>query len=146
MRQICVVLLALVVAGCGLMRQRELQEKIAALRQQSADAMNNCNQQYPPGLAKTAMARAQCVNAAMAILQPTLPYPDLLQTWMADHVAIAEEVQTGKITIAQANAALAEKWSAMVAEEQRRTLANRSVAAQEQSAAAARAVHGLTEA
>ena len=41
------------------------------------------------------------------------------------------------MTLAQGNAAITQKWSDMVAEEQRRQLANRSVAAQEETAAAA---------
>ena len=77
------------------------------------------------------------MNAAFAILQPTLPYPDLLQTWMAEHLAIAEQIQTAHITLAQGNAVITQKWSDMVAEEQRRQLANRSIAAQEEAAAAA---------
>jgi hypothetical protein len=137
MGRMLVLLLCLAVAGCGLARQRELQEKIAALRQQSAAAMQECNTQWPPGNPKTAVARAQCVNSAMAILQPTMPYPDLLQVWMANHLARAEQVQSGRVTMAQANAALTEKWSALISEEQKRTLANRSVAAQEQTASAA---------
>ena len=137
MRRICIVLLPLVVAGCGLARQRELQARMTALRQQSADTMKDCNDRLPPGNPKTAVVRAQCVNSAFAILQPTLPYPDLLQTWMAEHLAIAEQIQLGHMTLAQGNAALTQKWSDMVAEEQRRQLANRSVAAQEETAAAA---------
>ena len=75
------------------------------------------------------------MNAAFAILQPTLPYPDLLQTWMAEHLAIAEQIQTAHMTLAQGNAVITQKWSDMVAEEQRRQLANRSIAAQEEAAA-----------
>ena len=93
----------------------------------------------PPGNPKIAVARAQCVNGAFAILQPTIPYPDLLQVYMADHLAIAEDVQAGRTSILQANAILARKWSELVAEEQRRGLANRAVVAQEQSTVAASA-------
>jgi len=137
MRRVCVILLALALAGCALAKQRELKEKMAALRQQSADAMKDCNERLPPGNPKIAVSRAQCVNAAFAILQPTMPYPDLLQTFMAEHTAIAEQVQMGKMTIVQGNAAIAEKWSAVVSEEQRRQLATLGVAAQVQSAEAA---------
>jgi len=93
----------------------------------------------PTGNPKIAFARAQCVNGAFAILQPTIPYPDLLQVYMADHLAIAEDVQAGRTSILQANAILARKWSELVAEEQRRGLANRAVVAQEQSTVAASA-------
>jgi hypothetical protein len=78
------------------------------------------------------------VNAALAIMQPKLPYPDLLQVYMAAHLALAEDVQAGRTSLAQGNAILTQKWSELVAEEQRRMLANRTVVAQEHSAAAAR--------
>ena len=58
---------------------------------------------------------------------------------MADHLAITEDVQAGRTSILQANAILARKWSELVAEEQRRGLANRAVVAQEQSTVAASA-------
>jgi hypothetical protein len=138
MHRICVALaLAALLVGCGIARQRELAAQIAALREQSAAAMKECGEKFPPGNPKIAVARAQCVNGAFAILQPTMPYPDLIQVFMADHLAVAEEVQIGRTTIAQGNAILAHKWSELVAEEQRRNLANRSVMAAEQQASAA---------
>lgn len=135
-RIVAVVLMGALLGGCGIVQQRELAAKRALLREQSAMAMKECGEKYPPGNSKTAVARAQCMNGAFTILQPTLPYPDLLQVFMADHVAIAEEVQAGRTTIVQANSVIARKWSEIVAEEQRRNLANRSVAAQENVAAA----------
>jgi hypothetical protein len=141
MGRIFVVLIAAaLVAGCGIARQREMAAQVAALREQSVAALKDCGEKFPPGNPKIAVARAQCVNAAFAIVQPTLPYPDLLQVYMADHLAVAEEVQAGRTSIAQANAILARKWSELVGEEQRRRLANRAVAAQEQSAVAASSV------
>jgi hypothetical protein len=110
---------------------------MAALREQSAAALTECGEKFPPGNPKIAVARAQCVNAAFAILQPTIPYPDLLQVYVADHLAIAEDVQGWPDINPPANAILARKWSEVVAEEQRRGLANRAVSAQEHSDAAA---------
>ena len=134
MRRLCVALaLAALIAGCGLARQRELAAQMAALREQSAAAMKECGEKFP----KMAVTRAQCVNAALVIVQPTLPYPDLLQVYMADHMVVAEDIQAGRTSIAQGNAVLARKWSELVGEEQRRRLANRTVTAQEQTAAAA---------
>jgi hypothetical protein len=136
--RLCAALtLAALIAGCGLARQRELAAQMAALREQSAAAMKECGEKFPPGNPKMAVARAQCVNAALVIVQPTLPYPDLLQVYMADHMAVAEDIQAGRTSIAQGNAVLARKWSELVGEEQRRRLANRAVTAQEQTAAAA---------
>jgi hypothetical protein len=70
-------------------------------------------------------------NEAMAIRLPIVTYPDLLNSFIASRMVVAEQVQDGKLTIAQGNEILATKNSDMVAEEQRRNLANRSVNAQE---------------
>src|SRR5215469_6558151 len=73
MCRLCVALvLASLIAGCGIARQRELAAQVAALREQSATAMKECGEKFPPGNPKIAVARAQCVNAALAIAQPTL--------------------------------------------------------------------------
>jgi len=95
-----------------------------------------CNQQFPPGNPKTAMKRARCINDALALLLPTFPNADLLQVLMASRLAIIEQYAAGKITQAQANAAIAQKVSQLVAEEQRRDLVRRSVITQERAAAA----------
>jgi hypothetical protein len=54
-----------------------------------------------------------------------------------DQHDVTERVQNGQMTIAQANEAIAQKFSELNAEEQRRLLASRSVGAQESAAAAA---------
>jgi len=65
-----------------------------------------------------------------------MPYPDLWDVFMTNHMVVAERVQKGQISIAEANEFLAQKRSELVAEEQRGLLANRSVAAQENIASA----------
>jgi len=136
MRRLLSLLALASLAGCDLVRQREIQAQMVALREQSAAAMQECGAQHPAGNPKTAVVRARCVNDALAIVRPALPYPDLMDIFMADHALVAEDIQAGRTTIAQGNAMLAHKWSELVAEEQRRNLANRSAAAQEQVAAA----------
>jgi hypothetical protein len=76
------------------------------------------------------------VNEAFGIMRPIMPFPDLWDVYITTNIAIAEQVQSGKLSITQANVALAEKRAALTAEEQRRLLANRSVTAQENVAAA----------
>jgi hypothetical protein len=125
-------LIALSVAGCGL-------AQTAALKERSAAGMQDCDVRFPKDDAKIAVSRAQCLNDALAILRPTMPYPDLLDQYLAIHMALAEQVQKGQLTIAQGNAAIAQKKSELAAEEQRRSLASRSVVAQENRAAAAAA-------
>ena len=123
-------------AGCGLARQQEAQAKAAALQVQHKAALQGCDEKVPSGNPKTTVARAQCINAAIGILRPLVPYPDLLDLTQAHLLAAAERVEKGQLTIAQASELIAQKNSEIAAEEQRRNLANRAVAAQEGVAAA----------
>jgi len=87
---------------------------------------------------KNAGARAQCVNdAVVTFLMPVTRYPDVLQLFMAQNLDIAEQVQSKHLTPIQGNAAVAEKWSAAMAESQRRGVALVGAVAQTQAAAAA---------
>jgi hypothetical protein len=132
----------LLLTGCGLARQRELQARTDELNAQSAAAMQACNESVPGGNPKTALARAKCQTDAIAIRRPIVTYPDLLDSFVAARMSIGEQVQNGKLTIIQGNEVLANKNSELVAEEQRRNLANRSVAAQEGVAAASLSAAG----
>src|SRR6266404_2610624 len=125
---------ALAIAGCGIARRHELQARTEALQQQSTAAMQECDAKFPKDIAKIAVARAQCANGAFAIMRPVVPYPDLWDLYMASLATLAERVQNGQLTIIEANEAFAQRTSELVAEEQRRQLANRSVAGQEMSA------------
>jgi hypothetical protein len=136
-RRSLALLISVAVTGCGIIRQQQIDEQIAALRQQSALAFEDCNRRFLGENPKNAVSRAQCTNAAFAIIEPTLPYPDLLHVFMTQNLAIAEDVQHGRLTVAQGNAAMMQKLSDLVGEEQRRSLTGRSVAAQESAAAAA---------
>jgi hypothetical protein len=110
---------------------------MAALREQSAAAMKECGEKFPPGNPKNAVARAQCVNAAFAILaaddalsRPIAGLHGRSRCSSRGHPSRLDIDRTG-------NAILAHKWSDLVVEEQRRRLANRAVTAQEESASAA---------
>lgn len=134
--RMAVFCLAIALPGCGLARQHELRAKIADLQAQNAAAVADCDARIPKGNAATAVARSQCINDANMILRPIMPYPDLWDQLLATNLAIAERVQNKQITILQANEMLAQKRSEIVAEEQRRSLARRSVGAQEAIASA----------
>jgi hypothetical protein len=134
LRALVFIALALTLCGCGLARQRELQERNAALQEQSKAAVQECDTKFPKGIVATAVPRVQCLNDAMAITRPTSRNPDLLDSFMASRLAIAERIQKAQITMAQGGEEIANKWSQVVAEDQRRTLANRSVRAQETAA------------
>jgi hypothetical protein len=142
MRILLVVAIAVLVSDCGLMRQRELQAQTEQLKAKSQAASQECDTTLPAGSPKTAMARAKCQTDALAILRPIMPYPDLMDLFIASRISIAERVQNGQLTIAQGNEIIAQKKSELVAEEQRRSLANRSISAQEDMASASLAAAG----
>jgi hypothetical protein len=125
-----VAVLSIGVASCGLARQQQR----ASLKQQSEAATQECDTKLPPANPKTAVARAKCQVDAYNIMRPAVTYPDLMDLFIARRMLVAEQVEKGQITIAQANELIATKQSEIVAEEQRRNLANRSVAAQESAA------------
>lgn len=138
MRRLLVVLLALALTSCAASKLQEQLEKRAVAEKEYQNAKSECDQKIPPpGTAKTAGARAQCVNDAVAVLMPTTRYPDVLQLFMAQNLDIAEQIQSGHLTPIQGNAAVAQKWSEAMAESQRRGVALVGAVAQTQAAAAA---------
>ena len=144
MRVIVACLLALTLAGCGIAQRMQAQEEAqkqaalnAQLIEQSKAAVADCDVQFPPGNAKTSVVRRKCVNDAFSIRLPTFGSDqDLARAVMADSMVIAERVQNGKMTVAEGNAAIAERWSQAVSESQQRANARNSVMAQQSAAAA----------
>ena len=144
MRRICVVLCAVALSGCVIAQRIQAVEQAkqqaalnAQLIVQSDAAKADCDVKFPPGNAKQAVVRRKCLNDAFAIRLPTLaPDQDLAQAVMADSMVIAEKVQNGKMTVAEGNAAVAERWSRAVSESQQRANARNSVMAQQNAAAA----------
>jgi hypothetical protein len=137
MRIFAFIATAILCANCALMAQREASERAAALQAQSTAAYNECQSKFAPNNPRIAVARTNCINDSMRILRPIMPYPDLLELQLATNMSVAEKVQNEQLTVAQANEAIAQKFSEVNAEEQRRLLASRSVGAQESAAAAA---------
>jgi hypothetical protein len=128
---VTVFLVVATMGGCGIARRAEIAKQAEELKQRSAAAAQDCVTRFPAGNSATAVSRMQCLNDALLIVRPIMPYPDLLDSFIASRLVIAEHVQKGQITLAEANEQIASKRSAFVAEEQRRLLANRSVSAQE---------------
>jgi len=125
-RRAFAITLSVVLGGCGLARQYQEREQAEQLKAQAKVAVAECNVKFPVGNAKIEVARAQCLNDALAIQMPVLaPDQDLVQLFMADRMAIAEQIQNGKIELVEGNAEIAAKWSAVVSESQRRQMANR---------------------
>jgi hypothetical protein len=135
-----IVAVSLALSGCGMARQFQQAEQTKELRAQAKAATDDCNAKFPLGNPKIEVARVQCLNSAFAILMPTFgPDQDLAQVFMADRLVIAEQIQSGKLDIAEGNAQIASKWSEVVSESQNRQMARQSVAAQQDVASAQRA-------
>jgi hypothetical protein len=128
---------AIAVAGCASTSDQiaALQAKRATLQEQYDEAAKACDTQFSPTNERVAVNRARCLNDALSV-GPHHP-ADLLRAFTAERLEIAERVQSGKITVAQGEAEAAEKWSAMVGEQQRRAVSIVGAAAQVESAAAA---------
>jgi hypothetical protein len=132
---VSVVLSGVFLASCGLARMQERKEQMAAAVAQKDARMVSCKEQFPDET-KNFVQRYKCKHEAANIVRPFANYPDLFDQLWARGGVLAEQLDARKITRAEADAQLAQISSDIVAEEQRRNLANRSVGAQESMAAA----------
>lgn len=138
--------MSLALGGCAAARSASLddskrpispQAQDAQLIQQSKTAMAACDNEFPAGNPKTAVARRQCINDGFSIRLPTFgPDQDLVRGVLADSMVIAGKVEAGTMTIAEGNAAIATKWSEAIAASQKRSNSKNSVLAQQSAAAA----------
>lgn len=136
--------ISLALYGCGISQHIQAEQPAkqsavpsAQLIQQSKAAMAACDTQFPAGEPRTAVARRKCINDGIAIRMPTFgPDQDLVRAVLADSMVVAEKVQTGQMTIAEGNAAMAKKWTQAVTESQQRAHSKDSVLAQQSAAAA----------
>lgn len=134
-------MLCIALAGCGLAARKQRQEEMAAAMAAKDEGIAACKVQYPDE-GKDFVVRNKCAFEAAKVVRPFVTYPDLFDQSWATVAVVAEQLQTKKITRAEADLQIAQMRSQITAEEQRRNLANRSVAAQESSAAAAWSASG----
>jgi hypothetical protein len=142
--KIAFLAIGLLLAGCSTAAhtQADAQPKLsdsqdAQLIEQSKTAMAACDAQFPAGDPKIAVARRKCVNGGFSIRLPTFgPDQDLVRAFLADSLVIAQKIQDGQMTIAEGNAAMAQRWTQAVAESQKRANTKDSVLAQQSAAAA----------
>ncbi len=114
-RHICGI--ACLLSGCA---DYQAKQRTAELNEQAKAAALDCAKKFPL-TRKTIVAIVQCANAAWAITLPTLGSDqDLFQTFMAQRLAIAEQVQSGKISLAEGEAAISKKLSEAHSEAQSR--------------------------
>lgn len=133
---IALLLCSTILAGCGLMARKEREEQMAVARSARDQGMAACAAQFPEN-SKDYVAKNKCLNDAAMPIRAVATYPDLFDRYWAFRGVIAEKMQSGKISPAEAKEQIAENDSQITNEEQQRNLANRSVGAQETMAAAA---------
>jgi hypothetical protein len=143
MRILGIVALCVALAGCGLARMQERKEQTAAAIAAKDSGIAACKAQYPDEN-KDFVLRNRCSFEAAQVVRPFVTYADLFDQSWAKAALLAEQLQGRKLTRAEANAQMTELQSQITAEEQRRNLANRSVAAQETAATAALISSGPT--
>lgn len=142
--QLTLLVVSIVLSGCGTAQHSQADDNSkqptalnGELIQQSKAAMAACDAKFPAGNPATAVVRRKCINDGFAIRLPTFgPDQDLVRAVLADGMVIAAQVQAGKMTTDEGNAAIAEKWSQAVSESQRRANSKNSVLAQQSAAAA----------
>ena len=124
--------LCLLVAGC-ITAQSQQQEREAKAVAQANQIFADCDAKIPKAKGQY-VKLTNCKLAGLNVIRPLSPNPDLVDQEAALRMAIAEKVDAGKMTIAEAELAQTQGHSQIVAEEQRRSVTNRSADAQEQAA------------
>ena len=125
MRSRVVIAFCAVLAGCGISRQAEQQAAEDPTPPSLNDALAECRHAYPDQITQ-AVARAGCVIKATELLRPMLPFPDLLDQENALRESLAEQVQSGTISLIERNRQMTKFHLSMVVEEQSRLQANPS--------------------
>jgi len=104
--------------GCSVSRQIE-QDEAAPAPLNLNDALAECRNGYPDQITQ-AIARAVCVIKATEQLRPLLPFPDLLDRENGLRKSLAQQVQTGRISLLERNLQMTKLHTGIVAEEQAR--------------------------
>ncbi len=119
--------------ACGVARPAQ-EEKDRSANLQSA--LSNCE----TATFKTRLERSRCIgNAEEAYLVPGSPVADLIRVKIATRNSIAERLDMGKITQAEADLETAKAASELVGEAKQRSASSRIAQAQENAADAAAA-------
>jgi hypothetical protein len=137
MRVFVMLGLCALLGGCGLIARKEREEQMVAAKASMDQGFANCEAEYAAGGRKNHIAKTKCDSVAAQSIRPFVPYPDLLDQEWAARAVIAERLQAGKMTPAEANQQSTQMHAEITAEEQRRSLTGRAVSAQESQAAAA---------
>src|ERR1700739_4136629 len=121
---ISVALFGVTLAGCAF-EQIAAQQRAAVIKKKFEAAVSDCKTKFPTDDRKTIVASMQCMDQALAIEIPELgANTDLAENFMIYRMTVADRLQNGRITHAQAAKMLTDKWSQLNSEAQgRNTLA-----------------------
>jgi len=114
MRSQVVIALCVVLAGCGISRQAEQQAAEEPTPPSLNDALAECRHAHPDQITQ-AVARAGCVIKATQLLRANMPFPDLLDRENEMRKMLAEQVQSGKISLIERNRQMTKFHLSMVA-------------------------------
>lgn len=125
MKRVVFVSVSIVLGGCGIAQREEA-------KRNASDGIAACRAQTWPN----AVARAKCINEAETPIRGALRTgQDLFDLRQATRLVLAEKIDRKEMTEAEANLEFAKATSQLVSADNQRSLATRSVAAQERAAA-----------
>lgn len=125
------VLLSGAMLGCA-----STQQRVAAEVQKATRA---CESLYAPRSAENISALARCLNDAERPLAPLVLYPDLFNLVHAARTYFAEKVESGSMSLSEAELGLASIMTQVQADAERRNIGRQQAAAAEASAFSASA-------
>jgi hypothetical protein len=139
MRGLAGVVLALTLSSCASQPQGPTQAELnAQIQSEMAAARQDCATRFPTSPKRNHVAQAKCFNAFVAAnLSRITQYGDLQLLMNARRLAVAEKVDQGLMTEADAESQLAETRSYALGEENRRNNAAAQTQAQMATARAA---------
>jgi hypothetical protein len=139
MKRFAVIAMAFTLSGCGVVSRIQYEEAVSKAKAENETKVAACLAQFPAG-SKAYVEKTQCLHQANMPLRSFNPRPDLFDTYWATRVLIAERLQAGKLTLAEADLLLAQEATKLTGEGEQRDLASRSVGAQEAAAQAQRSL------
>jgi hypothetical protein len=132
-RAIALCAAAFALSACGAMRVQQA----AKLHAQADAEAASCHQQFPTGPLKNHVALAECLNGVNSRYWPDPATRDLLDLFNAKRIAIATQMDQGKISEQDGNVLMAQARTDEVSAIERRNNARGIVAAQQATASAA---------
>ncbi len=122
--------------GCGLMQAQQRAEAAAKARAQQEAETAGCKEQFPTAPRRNHVAQARCLNEVAARYWTDGANRDLLELFVTKRLAIATQMDEGKISEEDGEVAIAQARADANSELQQRQNAKGAVYAQQAAAAA----------